>query len=65
MKENKFPKLEAEMKKHKESQYALARLLKVSQPTVCRKLSGETEWNIGEIDILCEHYKKDYYQLFK
>ena len=65
MKEKKFPKLEAEMKEHKESQYTLARLLKVSQPTVCRKLSGETEWNIGEVDILCEHYKKDYYQLFK
>lgn len=65
MKESKFPKLEAEMEKNKESQLAVAKLLNVSQPTICRKLAGETEWTIGEVDILCEHYKKDYYQLFK
>lgn len=65
MKIKKFPKLEAEMEKNKESQYAIAKLLNIKQATVSRKLSGKNEWTIGEVDILCEHYKKDYYQLFK
>ena len=63
--EIRFPKLMAEMKKRKENQNTIAKLLNESQATVSRKLAGKFEWTIGEVDILCEHFKKDYYQLFK
>ena len=61
----KFPNLLAEMKKSGETQNDLARLLKLTQATISRKLSGKVEWGIGEINDICEHYKKDYYELFK
>lgn len=61
----KFPNLLAEMKKSGETQNDLARLLKLTQATVSRKLSGKVEWGIWEIDDICEHYKKSYYELFK
>jgi len=61
----KFPNLVAEMAKNCESQKTVAKLLGVTQPTIHRKLAGKCEWTIGDIEILCEHYKKDYYQLFK
>lgn len=63
--EIRFPKLMAEMKKRKENQNTIAKLLNESQATISRKLAGKFEWTIGEVDTLCEHFKKDYYQLFK
>lgn len=61
----KFPNLVAEMARNGETQKDLAALLKTNKSTMSRKLNGKTEWTIGDIDIICEHYKKDYYQLFK
>ena len=64
-KQVKYPGLAAEMARRGDTQEDLAKLLKLSRPTVCTKLSGKAEWSIGEIEIICEHYKKDYYELFK
>lgn len=64
-KEVKYPKILAEMMARKENQHTLAKVLKISQPSVGRKLSGEFEWTIGEIEDLCSYFGKDYYQLFK
>ena len=61
----KYPKLIEEMKKHKDNQETLAKLLGITQASVSRKLSGKVEFGIGEIDIICEYYGKDYYTLFK
>lgn len=61
----KYPKLIAEMKAHNETQETLAKLLGITQASVSRKLTGKVEFGIGEIDIICEHYGKDYYTLFK
>ena len=60
-----YPVLVAEMKKHKETQETLGKLLGVNRMTICLKLMGKYDWTISEIDALCEHYKKDYYELFK
>ena len=64
-KEIKYPKILTEMENKKESQHTLAKVLGISQPSVGRKLSGEFEWTIGEIEDLCNYFGKDYYQLFK
>ena len=53
------------MRENDESQSYLARLLNITPQTVSKKLVGTTEWTIGEIDTLCNHYGKDYYELFK
>ena len=60
-----YPKLEFEMVKKGISQKALGILLKVSQPTIGRKLSGKGEWTIGDIETICNYFHKDYYELFK
>ena len=53
------------MRENDESQSYLARLLNITPQTISKKLVGDTEWTIGEIDTLCNHYNKDYYELFK
>ena len=64
-KEIKFPKLLAEMAKKGDTQETLAKLLKLTQPCISRRLKGETTWSIGDIETICEYYNKDYYELFK
>jgi predicted transcriptional regulator len=65
MKKIKYPELVGEMAKRGETQKFIAKLLELDVSSVSRRLSGEIEWSIGEIDKLCEHFKKDYYELFK
>lgn len=65
MKVIKYPNLVGEMAKHGDTQISLGKLLNITNGSVSKKLSGEREWTISEIDTICEHYKKDYYELFK
>lgn len=65
MKKVKYPELVAEMARHGEKQKDLADLLEITYSSVSRRLSGKKEWSISEIDKLCGHYDKDYYELFK
>ena len=65
MKKVKYPELAGEMAKHGDTQKTIAKLLDLSIPSFSRRLSGEVDWSIGEIETLCKHYKKDYYELFK
>lgn len=61
----KYPAILNEMKKRGENQKTLAKVLGVSIATVSRKLSGKSRWSIGNVETLCDYYKKDYYELFK
>lgn len=61
----KFPELEAEMARRGDNQLTLAKLLTTTQASISRRLSGKTNWQVWEIDVLCDYYGKDYYQLFK
>lgn len=65
MKTVKFPGLVGEMARRGETRDYVAGLIGVTQSALWRRLTGITEWTISEIDILCEHYGKDYYELFK
>lgn len=65
MKSPKYPNLLAEMARRGETQKSLAEILGLSVNCISQKMNGKTEWNIGEIEKLCEHYGKDYYELFK
>lgn len=60
----KYSKLVKEMKRNKESQRSLSKILGISENSVRNKLSGRNEWTIGEIETLCDYFKKDYYELF-
>ncbi len=65
MKKLKYPGLVGEMAKHGDTQKSLGEILGISFPSVSRRLSGKKEWSISEIEKICEHYGKNYYQLFK
>lgn len=65
MKNIKYPVLAGEMIKHNESYETLAKLLGVARNSVWRRFTGRTPWTISDVDKLCEHYGKDYYELFK
>lgn len=65
MKKIVYLELIAEMAKRGETRRSVAKLLGISNATVSRKLSNETEWTISEIEKLCEYFDKDYYTLFK
>lgn len=65
MKYYKYLTLYNEMRKNKEYLKDVGKLLGVTPQTISAKLAGDHDWTIGEIEILCEHYGKDYYELFK
>lgn len=60
-----FPGLVGEMARHGETQMDLAKILELSHQSVCRKFTGKSEWSISDIEKLCKHYDKNYYELFK
>lgn len=61
-----YPELVKQMKLKKEKLKDIAELIgqnNLSQIT--RRLTGEVEWTIGEVEILCKHYNMDFWKLFK
>lgn len=60
----KFANLKGEIAKKGDNLESLAKLLDCSIATVHNKLEGKTEWSLREIKILCDYFKKDYYELF-
>ena len=61
----KYSNLLAEMKRHGETQYDIAKLLNLNKATVNIKLQGKRDWNISEIKVICDHYKMGYDELFQ
>lgn len=59
-----FSGLLAEMAKYGDDQNSIADLLGLGSSAVSRRFSGEVEWSIGEVDIICYYYGKSYYELF-
>ena len=59
-----FPNLLAEIARSGETKAIVAELLKISPPSLSRRLDGSIEWSKSEIDTLCDHYKKPYDYLF-
>ena len=64
MRAYKYSNLVEEMKNKKESQRSLSKIIGVNENSVRNKLAGRTPWTIGEIETLCDYFKKDYYKLF-
>ena len=65
MKKSKYPELRAEMVRHGDTQSAIANLINITVTSICRRLSGEIDWKISEIEKICKHYGKSYDELFK
>lgn len=65
MKKIIYPELLGEMAKRGETRKSLSKILELDASSVSRRLSGEIEWSIGEIEKLCKYFGKDYYELFK
>jgi len=64
MKKIMYPDIRGEMARHGETNNDLGKLLGVTSGSISRRLSGEIEWSISEIELLCKHYNKNYYELF-
>ena len=54
-----------QMKKRKETQQDIAKLLELDQTQISRKLSGYIDWSTDEIKILCKHYNMKFEKLFR
>ena len=63
-KKYKYFTLQTEMLKNKESHEDIGRILGISANSVRNKLNDKNQWTINEIDTLCKHYNKNYYELF-
>lgn len=66
MKNTIFPELANQITKRNETLRDIADLIgqnNISQIT--RRLTGQVEWTIGEVEILCKHYNMDFWKLFK
>lgn len=61
---SKFPNIEAEMQKKGDNQVTIAKLLGTTQPTICRKLSGEIGWSLEEVKKICKYFNKEFSELF-
>ena len=60
-----YPELVGEMARHGDTQISLAKLIGITNSSVCRRFKGKTDWKNSEIDKICEHYGKNYNELFK
>ena len=60
-----YQKIVQEMKARKETQSVVAEVLGITRQNLKWKLDGRSEWTIRDIEILCEHFNKNYYELFK
>lgn len=66
MKNTMFPEIVKQMDERGERLRDLAELLGLTQLSqVSRRLSGEVEWTIGDVEILCRHYNMSLYELFR
>lgn len=65
MKRIVYPEIEAEMARRGLTQIDVAKVLRRCPTAVLRRLSGEVDWTISDINILCHVFAKDYYELFK
>ena len=64
-KKYKYFTLQTEMLNSRESQEDVGKLLGITANAVRNKLDDKNKWTISELDILCKHYNKDYYELFE
>lgn len=65
MQKVKYKNIMLEMIKNDETKIEIAKILEITTQSLLSKLRGKTDWKIGEIEILCNHWNKDYYELFK
>lgn len=65
MKKKKYPELAAEMAKRGDTQKVIGELLNLPSGSITRRLAGEIEWSISEINKICKYYQKSYEELFK
>ena len=66
MNNTQFPEIVNQMKQRNETLKDLVELLGLKHLSqVSRRLSGEVEWTIGDVEILCKHYDIEFWELFK
>jgi hypothetical protein len=66
MKNTIYPELVKQMKLHNENLMDISKLIGLNfKEQTSRRLTGEVEFTIGEVEILCKHYNMDFWKLFK
>lgn len=61
-----FPEIVKQIKNNNETLQDVADILGLNYPSqITRRLTGEVEWTIGDVEILCKHYNMDFWELFK
>lgn len=44
---------------------SLANAIGITRQCLFKKMNGETDWTISEIETVCKRFHKNYYELFK
>lgn len=60
-----YTTIKAEMARKNMRFQDMSKMLKIAYPTVGKKLRGDIQWKIREINALCEYFNKSYEELFK
>lgn len=60
-----YPNIIMEMTRNGDTFDRLATLLGITRQTIVAKMTGKSDFGIGEIETLCKYYNKSYYELFK
>lgn len=61
-----YPELVHQMSLKNEKLKDIVNLLGLKELSqITRRLSGEVDFTIGEVEILCKHYNMDFWELFK
>lgn len=61
----KYPNIPAEIARHGDTKTKVAGILGISTNQLNKKINGQYDFTISEIEKLCIYYDKDYYELFK
>ena len=65
MKRAKYPVIRKELAKRGETLKDLEKVLHLDKTNIGLRVRGKRDWTIGEAEILCDYFKKDFWELFK
>lgn len=60
-----FPNLRAEMARKGNTIEDIGKVVGISYSTIKARFAGRSDWTLGEVETLCDYFKKDFYELFE
>ena len=65
MKRAKYPIIREELNKRGQTLKDLENVLHIDRTNIGLRVRGKREWTIGEAEILCKYFNRDFWELFR